>query len=167
MSDEITPTLLVIEDMLDIATLLKVYFSELGIKVSLAEDARTAIRKIRETHFDVMLVDYKLPDMNGGELLEYILLENLVDPKKTAFIAFWKLESNGFNIRDHLGIKCKGQYKGGMLEGAKFQVGGRYVLVGETIFALRWWEITKPFDINELRFIVRGELRNWGVKNNK
>jgi two-component system response regulator HydG len=47
-------------------------FQHKGYKVTVAEKGAEAIKKISESCFDVALVDFRLPDMEGTELLPVI-----------------------------------------------------------------------------------------------
>ena len=42
----------------------------LGHRVASAENGRIALQKLREEHFDLMLMDVEMPEMNGFEVLE-------------------------------------------------------------------------------------------------
>jgi len=44
--------------------------------VAVAENAETALRYLRESSVDLVLVDYSLPDMSGVNLLEAVLAEH-------------------------------------------------------------------------------------------
>jgi len=62
--------LLIVEDDPALAQMLRLGFGELGYRVCLAGSCRQARRMLAETRFDLVLLDYHLPDGKGSELLE-------------------------------------------------------------------------------------------------
>ncbi len=64
--------LLVVEDNQEIAQMMTLYLAARGFKVSVAVDAATALRLVREALPDLMLLDIGLPDINGLELLQQL-----------------------------------------------------------------------------------------------
>lgn len=57
--------LLIVEDNADLLDLLREHFSELGYGVDRAEDGNQAIARFRDHHPDAVLLDLRLPDMDG------------------------------------------------------------------------------------------------------
>jgi DNA-binding response OmpR family regulator len=57
--------ILVVDDEVDIVELLRDVLGADGYIVDVAPDAATALRLIRENIYDVALLDFNLPDMNG------------------------------------------------------------------------------------------------------
>ncbi len=57
--------ILVVDDEAAIVDLLKDVFMADGYVVDSAADAEAALRLIRENIYDVALIDFNLPDMNG------------------------------------------------------------------------------------------------------
>ncbi len=41
-----------------------------------AQDGEEAVEKTRKTDFDLVITDYKMPGMNGAELLQYLKQQN-------------------------------------------------------------------------------------------
>ena len=58
---------LVIDDSPDIATLIQAYSRDLPIEVVIAETAEIGLSRLRESRFDVVLMDFHLPDKTGAE----------------------------------------------------------------------------------------------------
>ncbi|MBW2648967.1 MAG: response regulator, partial [Deltaproteobacteria bacterium] len=64
--------ILVVEDGQSQREMLKDFLAGEGHKVAEAEDGNTAIQQVRGGHFDLLLLDFKMPGMNGIEVLEKI-----------------------------------------------------------------------------------------------
>src|SRR2546421_1459926 len=59
---------LVVDDVSDVTEMLSVLLTHAGYEVSTASCARDAIALAREHHFDVIISDIGMPEMNGYEL---------------------------------------------------------------------------------------------------
>jgi two-component system response regulator HydG len=66
------PLLLIIDDDTDLCVTLRDVMWDEGFRVSLAHDIRAARERLREDGFKVVLVDLRLPDGNGWELIRLI-----------------------------------------------------------------------------------------------
>jgi DNA-binding response OmpR family regulator len=64
--------LLVVEDNEEIAQMMTLFLASRGFRVSVAPDAESALRMVRETLPDLILLDIGLPDINGYELLKQL-----------------------------------------------------------------------------------------------
>lgn len=62
------PRLLVVEDDLDIANMLKIYFSSQGYEVDLAPRGEVALEKTRQHMPHLIVLDIMLPDIDGYEV---------------------------------------------------------------------------------------------------
>ena len=62
------PRILVVDDEAVVRESLREWFAEDGYPVDIAEDAREALKKIQEASWDILLVDIKMPGMDGLEL---------------------------------------------------------------------------------------------------
>ncbi len=67
-----TERILVIDDDTDICLLLKKYLSKNGFEVEMAYTGKSALTMIEEEQFDLVLCDFRLPDMDGTETLKAI-----------------------------------------------------------------------------------------------
>lgn len=75
MSD-ITPHILVVDDELSMREVLKVMLKKEGYEVSCAENGRRAISVIEKTHFDLLLCDIRLGDIEGIDVLKAAKKQN-------------------------------------------------------------------------------------------
>lgn len=65
--------ILIIEDEEIVRETLAENVKEKGFFVESAENAASALEMIRRFHYDILLVDYRLPDMNGLALIKEAL----------------------------------------------------------------------------------------------
>ncbi len=65
-------TILVVEDGQSQRELLCDFLRDEGYDVSEAENGKQALEKVATAYFDLLLVDYKMPEMDGIELLEAV-----------------------------------------------------------------------------------------------
>lgn len=115
--------LLVVDDQMGVRRLLYEAFNEQGYEVEMAGSGLEAIEKVKARRPDLILMDMKMPGMNGlGALKEIKALYD--DAIVIMMTAYGELEIVAEAM--HLGVR---EY------------------------------ITKPFDINELRDLVRKVLR--------
>jgi DNA-binding response OmpR family regulator len=63
----VTASLLVVEDDPDLLALLELFLSEAGHAVRIAPDGRAALERVAERMPDLILLDMRLPVMNGWE----------------------------------------------------------------------------------------------------
>ena len=61
--------LLLVEDELEIQRFLRSSLAEAGYQVEAAGDARTALRRVAEGSYDILIVDLGLPDQDGISLI--------------------------------------------------------------------------------------------------
>lgn len=61
---------LVVDDEPSICRALQIALSRAGIDASTAESGDAALAKLRTEHFDVMIVDLRMPDVRGDVLFE-------------------------------------------------------------------------------------------------
>jgi len=66
------PSILIIDDDKAILHTLSRIFERNNYKVEVAAKGAEAIEKLSSSHFDVALIDYCLPDMEGTDLFEPI-----------------------------------------------------------------------------------------------
>lgn len=66
-------TILVVDDEISILNSLKRLFRKTGYRILLAEDGRKGLELLESTQVDLMLLDLKMPGMDGFEVLERAL----------------------------------------------------------------------------------------------
>lgn len=89
--------ILVVDDNEDLAVNLADILEEEGNTVSVAFDGESAIELARSRSFDLALLDYKLPDMDGLELQEQ--LSELIDADYLIITAHASIESASEAVR--------------------------------------------------------------------
>jgi len=114
--------LLVVDDQMGVRRLLYEAFKEEGYKVELAGSGLEALEKVKSEMPDIILMDMKMPGMNG--------LETLHEIKK---------------VNDSILVVMMTAY-------------GELEIISEAMKLGINEYITKPFDINELRSVVKKVL---------
>ncbi len=66
------PRILVVDDDETIRTTMKVILQDEGYQVDLAASGKEAIQKTQEKSYNIALLDIRLPDMEGVELLKLL-----------------------------------------------------------------------------------------------
>lgn len=61
-------TILIVEDDLDVAEMLEAYFRVQGYNVSVANWGEDAVKLCKENHHDLIILDIRLPDIDGYEV---------------------------------------------------------------------------------------------------
>jgi len=83
---------LVIDDDECTRLTLNTYLTLKGYAVTLASTGKEGLRRLKQERFDMILLDYRLGDMNGMELLRTIRLESMDTEAPVAFFtADWDL----------------------------------------------------------------------------
>ena len=65
-------TLLIVEDDPDTSEMLRVYFEAQGYRVVTAADGQEGLKKCRMEPPDLILLDVRLPDIDGFEVGQYL-----------------------------------------------------------------------------------------------
>ena len=63
-------TALVVDDVADVTEMLEVFLTHAGYRVVTAASAKAALAAANERHFDVIISDIGMPEMNGYQLAE-------------------------------------------------------------------------------------------------
>lgn len=75
-----TKNILVVEDELSIATLLKYNLEQAGYQVELAHDGQAGLEKALEIKPDLMLLDVMLPKLDGMEVCKELRMQKMNTP---------------------------------------------------------------------------------------
>jgi two-component system, NtrC family, response regulator HydG len=70
------PNILVIDDDKDICLVLSKFLTKNDYLVNIAHTGEEGLKQLRSTDYDLILCDYKLPDLSGIELLQKIKILN-------------------------------------------------------------------------------------------
>ncbi len=73
-------SVLVVDDELLIRDLLYDFFREKGLKVSVADSGPAALDKLSRQPFDVLVVDLKMPAMDGLEFIKEVRKKKIQTP---------------------------------------------------------------------------------------
>jgi two-component system response regulator HydG len=71
---------LMVEDNQDHLDLCREYLTDDTFALDAAMDGREAIGKVKDSQYDIIVLDYRLPDMTGAELLRRIRALNKDTP---------------------------------------------------------------------------------------
>ena len=62
--------ILIVDDEVSVRQSLEGWFREDGFAVAIAEDGKAALAKMHEGPFDIVIIDLKMPGMDGMEVFE-------------------------------------------------------------------------------------------------
>ena len=85
-------SVLIVDDDVDIAANVSDILQEFGYTVTSAHDGESALAKVNESKFDVALLDFKMPDMDGATLYERI---RKIQPQMVAIMVTANAGSDG------------------------------------------------------------------------
>ncbi len=89
---ETSGTILIVDDDKSILRTFTRILQKNGYKIETAETGKEAIEKVIDKHYDLALLDIRLPDMDGTELLAKIK-EQMLNTIKIMITGFPSLES--------------------------------------------------------------------------
>jgi DNA-binding response OmpR family regulator len=71
---------LIVEDDPAIRRLVEKLLTRKQVDIDIAHDGRTAVEKLRQHHYSVLILDLMVPELNGFEVIEFLKRENLRIP---------------------------------------------------------------------------------------
>ena len=71
---------LIVEDDPAIRRLVEKLLTRKQMDIDIAHDGRTAVEKLRQHHYSVLILDLMVPELNGFEVIEFLKRENLRIP---------------------------------------------------------------------------------------
>lgn len=87
-------TILLVDDNKDGLMVRRSLLEELGYRVEISANAEEALKLVAVSRFDLIVTDYKMPRMNGTELIERI---RKVDPEARVILLSGFVEPLGLN----------------------------------------------------------------------
>jgi CheY-like chemotaxis protein len=93
-------SILIVDDVADVTEMIALFLKHAGFEVTTANSAASALRLAAETHFDLIISDIGMPEMNGYELAES--LRNRDDYSHTPLIAvtgYTEYDDRGRSLR--------------------------------------------------------------------
>ena len=94
--------ILLVDDDIDITTVFTLGLEDSGFKVEAFNDALQALSSFKSGLYDLVLIDYKMPRMNGFELYQEI--RKIDDRVKICIITAFDLYHEG--VGGELNIEC-------------------------------------------------------------
>lgn len=85
--------ILVVDDHEEIRELLSKFLLSNGYEVDTAEDGETALKKVTEKEYDLIITDYIMPKINGVNLLRRLKIES---PRLAILIISGSMVGDGF-----------------------------------------------------------------------
>lgn len=103
--DESDVSVLIIDDDPGSSTVLKTIFQNAGYKTNIVMDSFKAMQEVRNHHYDLIVLDWCLPYLDGGEVIrradEQISRNSVeVDQQKTPVITCSGLSKDGIHLPD-------------------------------------------------------------------
>ncbi|MGB8935553.1 MAG: response regulator [Candidatus Nitrosopolaris sp.] len=130
--------MLLVDDELDIATAFTLGLEDNGFKVDTFNDPVKALSSFKGGSYDLALIDYKMPNLNGFELYQEI--RKIDDKIKVCFITAFEVYHEGLKKKFQSSSNASSQYKREEVDIKCF--------------------IQKPIDIDELVKRIREELNS-------
>jgi CheY-like chemotaxis protein len=93
-------SILIVDDVADVTEMIALFLKHAGFEVTTANSAASALRLTADSHFDLIISDIGMPEMNGYELAES--LRNRDDYSHTPLIAvtgYTEYDDRGRSLR--------------------------------------------------------------------
>jgi CheY-like chemotaxis protein len=106
---DINNRILLVDDELDITTAFTLVLEDNGFKVDTFNDPMKALSSFRGGSYDLALIDYKMPNLNGFEL--YQKIRKIDDKIKVCFITAFEIYHEGLKKKFQSSSNESSQYK--------------------------------------------------------
>jgi len=97
-------TIMVIDDEVEILNSIEVLLTQEGYKVLKSNGGKEALEKLKETKPDLILLDFFMPEMSGGEVLRRIRNDVNLKGLKVAFLTVASYSSAGMRQLEKMNI---------------------------------------------------------------
>jgi CheY-like chemotaxis protein len=131
--------ILLVDDEPDITTVFTLGLEDNGFKVDVFNDPIQALSAFKSDLYDLALIDYKMPNMNGFEL--YREIRKIDDEVKVCFVTAFEVYYEALKNKFHGSLNSSPPQQNGQEEDVKCF-------------------IQKPIDIDELVKRIREELNS-------
>ena len=96
-----------VEDSAVVRRLIEISLAQLDVSVVTADTGRAACRELLDEPPDLLLLDIGLPDMDGWEVLEFVLTEPALDGLPVIMLSGYsggddRLKADGFGVAGYL-----------------------------------------------------------------
>ncbi|MDA3864884.1 MAG: response regulator [Deltaproteobacteria bacterium] len=99
VSDLSNLSVLVVDDEMDLLSLMENYLVSFGCKVTVATNGYKALEKLKKERFDLILVDLQMPIMSGSRFIKKVSeIEKEVEP--VIIVMTGKIDADNENIHD-------------------------------------------------------------------
>lgn len=93
-------TVLVVDDVLDVTEMIALFLTHAGYEVTTANSADAALQLAERRHFDLVISDIGMPDMNGYELAESLRSQtNYQSTPLIAVTGYTEYDDRGRSLR--------------------------------------------------------------------
>lgn len=96
--------ILVAEDHLGMGNVIQFTLKKAGFEVTLARDGRAAWEQLQKQSFDLVISDYQMPGMNGGQLRERMCQDSQLAQVPYVLLTAKGLELEADYYRDELHV---------------------------------------------------------------
>lgn len=97
--------ILIIDDEDDIRIFIGNLLKDAGYEIEAAESGEEGLKKLEAGKFDLVLLDYFMPKMNGRQTLENMVNTNLLKGAKVVLYSVANLEAKEKKELKYLGVK--------------------------------------------------------------
>ena len=98
--------ILVIDDSRTLTRLLKDYLTIKGHEVNVTNDGTSGISLIEEFQYDVVLLDYNMPGINGEEVIQILHDKNLIEKSRVILFTAANVGTEFVEKQKELGISA-------------------------------------------------------------